>query len=56
LRIAAILPGQIQRLCIAAGLTVSIKHIRIGRLPMAKLAPVSGAIWARMSDLRVRLL
>ena len=42
LRIAAkaILPGQIQQLCIAAGLTVaSIKRIRIGRLPMAKLAP-----------------
>ena len=42
LRIAAkaILPGQIQQLCAAAGLTVlSIKRIRIGRLPMAKLGP-----------------
>jgi 23S rRNA pseudouridine2604 synthase len=42
LRIAAkaILPGQIQQLCKAAGLSVkSIKRIRIGRLPMAKLAP-----------------
>lgn len=42
LRIAAkaILPGQIQQLCKAAGLGVkSIKRIRIGRLPMAKLAP-----------------
>jgi 23S rRNA pseudouridine2604 synthase len=42
LRIAAkaILPGQIQQLCQAAGLTIiSIKRIRIGSLPMAKLAP-----------------
>lgn len=41
LRIAskAILPGQIQQLCAAAGLTVvSLKRIRLGRLPMAKLA------------------
>jgi 23S rRNA pseudouridine2604 synthase len=42
LRVAAkaILPGQIRQLCEAAGLNVkSIKRIRIGRLPMARLAP-----------------
>ena len=42
LRIAAkaILPGQIQQLCKAANLSItSIKRIRIGSLPMAKLAP-----------------
>lgn len=41
LRIAAkaVRPGQIRRLCEAAGLQVlAIKRIRLGRLPMAKLA------------------
>ncbi len=42
LRIAAkaAQPGQVQALCEAAGLeVVSIKRLRIGRIPMARLAP-----------------